>query len=305
MTETTATSPANARLMTAATYASVIVAAVLIVAKIGAYLVTDSVALLSTLIDSLLDAAASVINMFAVRHALTPADREHRFGHGKAESLAGLGQSAFIAGSAVFLIFEAGHRLYDVQPVHNSMIGIAVMAFSIVVTIVLVGFQRYVVRTTRSIAISADALHYFGDLLVNGSVILSLFLGMQFGWHVLDPIFAIGIACFIVISAWQIARQSLNQLMDRELPDHTRERIKEVVLAHPHVIAMHDLRTRIAGPTLFIQLHLEMDPEITLVRAHEISDSVEARLLNAFPGAEVIIHEDPAGIPETRREYVR
>ncbi|HYB09310.1 MAG TPA: cation diffusion facilitator family transporter [Alphaproteobacteria bacterium] len=305
MIQASVTSTRNARLMTAATHASVAAAAVLIVAKIAAFLVTDSVALLSTLIDSLLDAAASIINLLAVRHALTPADREHRFGHGKAESLAGLGQSAFIAGSAVFLIFEAGHRLFDVQPVHNGAIGMAVMAFSIVVTIGLVSFQRYVVRATGSVAIGADALHYFGDLLVNGSVLISLFLGMQFGWHILDPIFAIGIAAFIVASAWQISRKSLDQLMDRELRDDARSRIKEIVTENPHVVAMHDLRTRSAGPTLFIQLHLEMNPDITLARAHEISDSVEARLLEAFPGAEVIIHEDPAGIPELRREYAR
>jgi len=305
MIQASVTSTRNARLMTAATHASVAAAAVLIVAKIAAFLVTDSVALLSTLIDSLLDAAASIINLLAVRHALTPADREHRFGHGKAESLAGLRQSAFIAGSAVFLIFEAGHRLFDVQPVHNGAIGMAVMAFSIVVTIGLVSFQRYVVRATGSVAIGADALHYFGDLLVNGSVLISLFLGMQFGWHILDPIFAIGIAAFIVASAWQISRKSLDQLMDRELRDDARSRIKEIVTENPHVVAMHDLRTRSAGPTLFIQLHLEMNPDITLARAHEISDSVEARLLEAFPGAEVIIHEDPAGIPELRREYAR
>jgi ferrous-iron efflux pump FieF len=305
MTDTRVTSPKNARLMTAATHASVAAAAVLIIAKIGAFLVTDSVALLSTLIDSLLDAAASIINLFAVRHALTPADREHRFGHGKAESLAGLGQSAFIAGSAVFLIFEAGHRLFDVQPVHNGTIGIAVMAFSILVTVGLVAFQRYVVRATGSLAIGADALHYFGDLLVNGSVLVSLFLGMEFGWHILDPIFAIGIAGFIVVSAWRISRKSLDQLMDRELRDDARARIKEIVAEHPDVVAMHDLRTRSAGPTLFVQLHLEMDPNITLARAHEISDSVEARILQAFPDAEVIIHEDPAGVPEPRREYVR
>jgi ferrous-iron efflux pump FieF len=305
MTETPVTSPRNARLMTAATHASVAVAAVLIIVKIVAFLVTDSVALLSTLIDSLLDAAASIINLFAVRHALTPADREHRFGHGKAESLAGLGQSAFIAGSAVFLIFEAGHRLFDVQPVHNSAIGMAVMAFSILVTICLVAYQRYVVRATGSLAVGADALHYFGDLLVNGSVMVSLFLGMQFGWHILDPIFAIGIAGFIVVNAWQISRKSLDQLMDRELRDDARARIKEIVAESPHVVAMHDLRTRSAGPTLFIQLHLEMNPDITLARAHEISDAVEARLLEAFPGAQVIIHEDPAGVPESRREYAR
>jgi ferrous-iron efflux pump FieF len=305
MAELTLSATRNGRLMTRATYASVVVAALLIAIKAGAYLVTDSVALLSTLIDSLLDIAASVVNLLAVRHALTPADREHRFGHGKAEALAGLGQSAFIAGSAVFLIIEATHRLIDVQPVHNPVIGIAVMVISVVVTVGLVLFQRHVVRSTGSVAIKADALHYFGDLMVNASVVLSLILGMELGWHILDPAFAIGIALYIVLSAWLIVRQSLDQLMDRELPDADRQRIKEITLAEPGVVALHDLKTRAAGPKQFIQLHLEMDAGITLVRAHEISDAVEYRLLQAFPGAEVIIHEDPAGIPEPRQSFVR
>ena len=295
----------SAKLMTGATYASVAVAAALIVVKIGAYLVTDSVALLSTLIDSLLDVAASVINLVAVRHALVPADREHRFGHGKAEALAGLGQSAFIAGSAVFLIFVAGHRLFDIQPVHNGTVGIAVMALSVALTLGLLRYQRYVVRATRSLAIKADALHYLGDLMVNGSVMLALFLGVEFSWYVLDPVFAIVIAIYIVVSAWYIARQSLDQLMDRELPDDARQRIREIVLAHPGVVTLHDLRTRASGPMQFIQLHLEMDPAITLLRAHEIADAVEARLQEAFPEAEVMIHEDPAGLPEPRRSYAR
>ena len=295
----------SAALLSGATYASVAVALVLIIVKIGAFLLTDSVALLSTLIDSLLDAAASVINLLAIRQALVPADREHRFGHGKAEALAGLGQSAFIAGSAVFLIFVAGHRLVDVQPVHNGAIGIAVMALSIVLALGLLRYQRYVVRATRSLAIKADALHYLGDIMVNGSVMLSLFLGLEFGWHILDPLFAIVIAVYIVASAWFIARQSLDQLMDHELPDEARKRIREIALAHPGVVTLHDLRTRAAGRTQFIQLHLEMDPGITLLNAHEIADAVELQLQQAFPDAEVMIHEDPAGLPEPQRSYAR
>ncbi|HUC60964.1 MAG TPA: cation diffusion facilitator family transporter [Alphaproteobacteria bacterium] len=294
-------SPAQARLMRTATYASVSVAAVLILAKLAAFLATDSVALLSSLIDSLLDAAASVVNLYAVSQALVPADREHRFGHGKAEALAGLGQSAFIAGSAVFLLFEAGHRLIDVHPVKNGTIGIAVMLFSLAATLALVLFQRMVVRRTGSIAVGADALHYFGDVLVNGSVIIALLLGPALGWYALDPLFAIGIAIYIVVSAWSIARRSLDQLMDHELSDEARRRIVAVATAHRDVVALHDLRTRAAGTRQFIQFHLEMDPGIRLARAHEIADEVEAALLAEFPGAEVIIHEDPAGIDEPHR----
>src|SRR5262245_32162081 len=195
----------NARLMRRATYASVATAVTLILAKIVAYLLTDSVSMLSTLLDSLLDAAASVINLVAVRHALTPADREHRFGHGKAEALAGLGQSAFIAGSAVFLFFESIGRLVTPQPVTHGFIGIGVMLFSLALTLILNLYQRHVVRRTESIAISADALHYVSDIAANLAVLAALVLSSQFGWNRADPIFAIGVAFYVAYTAWQIA----------------------------------------------------------------------------------------------------
>lgn len=290
----------NAPLVRLATYASVATALVLILAKVVAYLLTDSVSLLSTLLDSLLDVAASLLNLLAVRHALTPADREHRFGHGKAEPLAGLGQAAFITGSAIFLLFEAGQRFIDPRPLHNTTLGIAVMAFSIAATVVLVAFQRHVVRRTGSVAIRADSLHYVGDVLVNGSVILALVLATQLGWSAIDAIFGLGISFYIVFTAWQIARASLDMLMDRELPDADRRRIREIALAHPQVSALHDLRTRAAGPNVFVQLHLEMDGRLSLFDAHAVADAVEVELMQAFPGAEVIIHQDPAGIREER-----
>ncbi len=286
-----------------ASYASVTVAGLLILIKAGAFILTDSVALLSSLINSMLDAAAAVVNLLAIRQALTPADREHRFGHGKAEALAGLGQSAFIAGSAIFLLFEAGHRLFAPQTLHNGAIGTGVMAFSVLATFGLVIYQRHVTRVTGSIAIGADLLHYVGDLLVNGSVILAIFLATALDWRMADPVFAILIAVYIVTSSWRIGRRSLDQLMDHELPDEARERIKTIALTNPGVLALHDLRTRAAGPNRFIQLHLEMSAEIPLTRAHEIADEVELELLKAFPGAEVIIHQDPAGIEEARAQF--
>ncbi|MGH6882930.1 MAG: cation diffusion facilitator family transporter, partial [Hypericibacter sp.] len=179
-----------ARLMRLATYASVATALVLIMAKIVAYLLTDSVSMLSTLLDSLMDAAASLINLIAVRHALTPADREHRFGHGKAEALAGLGQSAFIAGSAMFLLFESIGRLATPQPIENGMVGVGVMLFSMATTLALVLFQRQVIRRTGSIAVSADSLHYVGDIAANLAVLAALVLSSQLGWNRADPIFA-------------------------------------------------------------------------------------------------------------------
>ena len=289
--------------MRLATYASVSVAVVLIVAKFAAWLATDSVSLLSTLIDSLLDAGASLINLYAVRQALQPADREHRFGHGKAEPLAGLAQAAFICGSAAFLLIEAGKRFIQPRVLDNTEIGIAVMVFSIALTVALVLFQRHVVRQTGSVAISADSVHYRMDVLVNASVIVSLILVTEMGWRWADPLFATAIAGYIVWGAAVIGRQALNLLMDRELPDAERQRIRQIALAHPGVRNMHDLRTRSSGLQLFIQLHLEMDGSITLNQAHEISDQVEAEIERAYPMAEVIIHEDPEGVDEKRTTF--
>ena len=291
------------RLMRLATYASVAVALGLIAVKIVAYVLTDSVSMLSTLIDSLLDMAASLINLFAVRTALVPPDREHRFGHGKAEPLAAMGQSAFIGGSAAFLLVEAGNRLFNPTTVQNSVFGIAVMAVSIVATISLVTFQRYVVRRTRSVAIKADSLHYFSDLLVNCAVIVALILWRQFGWTFVDPLFAGAIGIYILFTAWQIAQGAFDLLMDRELPDAARRRIRDIALANKAVRDLHDLRTRSSGQSTFIQFHLELDGDMPLSRAHQVSDEVEAAILVAFPGAEVIIHQDPEGLEEVRPRF--
>jgi ferrous-iron efflux pump FieF len=296
--------PAN-RLRRLATYASVAVAALLISVKFAAWLETGSVALLSSLVDSLLDAAASLVTLVAVRHAMTPADREHRFGHGKAEPLAVLGQSAFITGSAMLLLAEAIRRLISPVPVENAPAGIAVTIFSIVATIGLVLFQQHVVRRTGSIAISADELHYRSDVVLNVSVISALVLGSALDLPILDPLFGGAIGLWIVYSAVRLARLSLFQLMDHELPDDERERIRAIAQSHPDVAAAHDLRTRVAGPTAFIQIHIEMDGAMSLVRAHEISDEVEAKLRAAYPNAEIIIHQDPEGIEEPRSNFPR
>jgi len=286
------------RLMRLATYAAVGMASTLIVVKFGAWLMTDSVSLLSTLIDSLLDVAASTVNLLAVRHALEPADEEHRFGHGKAESLAGLAQSAFISGSAVFLLLQAGERLFNPSPVHNTMIGYGVMAFSIVATIALVGFQKYVAKRTQSLAISADSAHYTMDVLVNLSVIVSLFLASEMGWQIADPLFAIAISFYILHGAYEIGIEAYHVLMDRELPDEDREKIRTLAIKHPQVISMHDLRTRQSGPDVFIQMHLEMRGELSLLEAHDVSEDVMHRVEAAYPRAEVLIHQDPTGIEE-------
>lgn len=290
---TTAKQIDKARLMQLATYASVMTAGILILAKLVAWFITDSVSILATLLDSSLDVLASLLNMFAVRHALQPADNEHRFGHGKAEALAGMGQSMFIAGSAGLLLLQAFGRILHPQDISGGLeVGVGVMIFSIVVTMALMMFQRYVIRLTDSTAIKADALHYKTDLLVNGSVIIALFLTF-YGWTHFDAIFAIAIALFILYSAWQIIRESIDLLMDHELPDEDKEKIIATVQQHHKVEGFHDLKTRRSGTTEFIQLHLELDSTLSLFDAHAIADEVDLQLKQLFPGAEIIIHEDP------------
>lgn len=303
--EPAAPSPALAGvLMRRATRASIAVALVMVAVKLGAWLLTDSVSLLSSLLDSLLDLASSVVNFVAVHQALVPADREHRFGHGKAEPLASLGQAAFITGSALVLLIQALQHLLTPAPVSHADIGMAVMVFAIIVTLVLVRYQNYVVRRTGSLVVSADELHYRADLILNGSVILSLIATNELGWAAIDPLFGAAIGVWIIYGAWRVAKKAIIQLMDHELPDEARARIRQLALAHPQVRAVHDLRTRAAGPNAFVQVHLEMDGDLPLKEAHRISDAVEADILAAFPHAEVMIHQDPVGVDEPRRSFV-
>ncbi len=296
---TSSQQPDTARLMRWATYASVSTALILIFVKVIAWFVTDSVSILATLLDSSLDVLASLVNLFAVHHALQPADKEHRFGHGKAEALAGMGQAMFIAGSAGFLLLQAVGRLLHPQEITAGLeIGVAVMIFSIIATLILISFQKYVIKHTNSTAIKADALHYKTDLLVNASVIVALLLTF-YGKGYFDALFGIGIALFILYSAWEIVKESIDLLMDHELPDEEREKIRQIVLNHAGTEGLHDLRTRRSGTRIFIQLHLELDSTLTLAAAHIIADDVENELESLFADAEVIIHEDPVILPIT------
>jgi ferrous-iron efflux pump FieF len=282
--------------MRRAAWAAVAVAALLILLKAVAYVITDSIAMLASLADSGLDLIGSTINLLAITQALTPADREHRFGHGKAEPLAGLAQGAFIAGSVTFLVIESVSRLVSPHPIEHGNVGLAVMAISIAAVTALVVVQRMAVARTGSLAIRADSLHYAGDLLTNIGVVVGIVLSVQFGWLLADPIVGLVVACILSFSAWHVFRQSYDQLMDRELPEDERVRIKEIVMGHRDVRNLHDLRTRAAGISTFIQMHIELDPALSLTRAHEVSDEVEADIHAAYPNAEIMIHQDPAGL---------
>jgi ferrous-iron efflux pump FieF len=285
--------PNPERLMRWATYASVSTALFLIITKLIAWFVTDSVSILATLIDSSLDMLASIVNLIAVRHALQPADKEHRFGHGKAEALAGMGQSMFIAGSAGVLLLQALERFFNPKEVMTNIdTGLAVMVFSMLMTLLLITFQNYVIKHTDSTAIKADALHYKTDLWVNGSVIFAL-LSAFYGYAYFDAFIALGIAIFVLYSAWEIVKESIDLLMDHELPNQQRNEIIAVITSNLGVIGYHDLRTRRSGTMVFIQFHLELDATLSLLEAHTIAEGVEEQLNELFQHVEVIIHEDP------------
>lgn len=285
------------RLLRLATNLSVAVAIVLIFAKGYAWWQTDSVAILASLVDSLMDAGASLLNLLAVRYALAPADASHRWGHGKAEAIAGLGQGVFIVGSGLFLVSEAVDRLLHPAPVSAFSVGIGVMILTIVLTAGLVAVQTAVIRRTCSAAIRADSLHYRADLLTNAAVLIALALA-HFGWSGVDPLFALAVAAYTLKAAWEIIRDALSELLDQELPEARRLEIIEIAGAHPRVQGVHDLRTRRSGRMDFIELHLELDDHMPLIVAHGISDAVEASIMEAIPHADVMIHLDPVSLDE-------
>lgn len=287
--------PEGGTLMKRATYVAIGVALLLMILKTYAWWHTRSLSLLSTLIDSTLDMAASTINLWAIHRALQPANRHYRFGQTKVEALAALGQSLFMGGSAALLLYNAGCRLINPAPLEDTQMGIGVMLVATLLTAGLVAFQRYVIQQTQSLAIKADALHYKSDLLMNLGVIITLYASDWLNNPWLDPAFAAAIAFYIIYTSWAIARDAVDVLMDRELPEAIRTQVRDLALAHPQVQGVHDLRTRSGGTRQFIQLHLELDGNMTLHEAHKIADTIEQKIEAALPNTEVIIHQDPLG----------
>jgi ferrous-iron efflux pump FieF len=288
------------RLNHLAAIASVGVAATLICAKLAIWVITGSVAVLGSLIDSGLDAIASIVTFISIGQAQQPPDRAHRYGHGKAEAIGAFVQAGFVLGSALFLASEALRRLINPQPVEQGGLGIAVLALAILLTAALLACQHFVVRRTGSIAIQADSMHYRSDLLMNLAVIAALGLTDATGWPIIDPLFGLGVVLVLLYSAFRVARDALDMLMDRELPAEQRAYIRRLALAHPGARNVHDLRTRRAGSDVFIELHLELDGELSLEHAHDITHEVEARIRAAFPAADIIVHQEPAGLADER-----
>ena len=293
-----------ARLVKSAALAATCLASLLLVIKIFAWWYTGSVSVLAALVDSLVDIAASLTNLLVVRYSLQPADAEHTFGHGKAESLAALAQSMFISGSALFLFLTGFQHLATPEPMHAPLVGMVVTVIALFSTLILVTFQRWVIRHTQSQAIRADMLHYLSDVVMNGAILLALALSW-YGFHRADSLFALGIGVWILYSALRMGYEAVQGLLDRALPDDERQAIVALIAAKEGVRGSHDLRTRQSGPTRFIQLHLELDDDLPLYQAHKIADELEKSLLKRFPGSDVIIHQDPCSVVPTEKPLNR
>ncbi|MCK8046904.1 cation diffusion facilitator family transporter [Shewanella sp. 1CM18E] len=275
-----------------ASRAAVATALTLIIIKLGAWMYSGSASMLASLTDSFADALASIVNFIAIRYAIVPADQDHRYGHGKAEPLAALAQSAFILGSAFLLFFHGGERLINPVEVKHATLGVVVSVIAIALTFALVMLQKRALAATSSTVVEADSLHYKSDLFLNAAVLLALVLS-QYGWWWADGLFALLIALFIGQQAIGLAYRSVQSLLDRELDDETRAKITEIAEQDPQVKGIHDLRTRESGKTMFIQFHLELDGDLSLHQAHKIAVATSERVRAEFVESEVIIHQDP------------
>lgn len=281
--------------------ASVIVVSILIAAKGALYAQAPSASVLASLMDSLSDAVVSVMNFLALRFSLKPADGGHRYGHGKIEGLAALGQSALIAAAAGLLLWESIDRFLHPHPVSDYWLGAGVMVFAIALSAGLVWVQNYSLRHAPSLAVEADKAHYEMDILINGGVIVIL-AALYYGaplW--LDPLFALAVCMYLGKTVYDIGRQGLDMLLDHELPAAVRQHIIDLVKKQEGVMGVHDLRTTRSGMRIFISFDIEVDPDLPLRAAHDIVRRVEKALLTDFPHAEIMIHADPFGDPHDSR----
>ena len=280
----------------ASSIVTMVMVSLMIATKAWAWLASGSASMLGSLTDSLMDITATLMSFLVLSYALRPADDDHRFGHGKAEALAGLGQAAFIAGSGCLLMFHGIERLINPVELSHSLLGVWVSIFAIACTLVIVFVQNKVVKHTESIAIKADSVHYKGDLILNAAVLLAILLA-YYGVLYADPLFAIGVAGYLLYNSWDIATESASHLMDKELPDEEKQSIFEIARNHNDVYGVHGIRTRQGGKVKFIQLHLELDDNLPLIRAHKVADEVELMITQQFESeVDILIHLDPLSL---------
>jgi cation diffusion facilitator family transporter len=283
------------------TRVTLIVAVLLVIAKLAGWLLTGSMVLLVSAVDSLVDTGASLVTLWGVRYAQRPPDREHRFGHGKAEAVAAFTQASFLAGAAFVLSFQSVQRLLFPVPLVALKIGFWLIGGSLAIALGLMAMQSWVVRKTGSTAIAADRAHYLTDIALNAAVLAALGVTRWTGWTRADPAFAVAISGYMLWNAYAIAREALEQLLDRELPGEDRRRIKATVRACAGVRDIHDLRTRFSGDRTFVEYHLEIDPRLTVDKGHAIGDATEVAVQRLLPGlVEATAHIEPHGIDDAR-----
>jgi ferrous-iron efflux pump FieF len=285
----------KARLTVNAALASVGAALLLLVLKASAAWETGSVAMLGSLADTALDLLASLVTLYGVRVAATPADHDHRFGHGKAEALAALFQVALITLSAAAIGWRAVVSLRADRATAEVEYGVAVSLIAIIVTFALLAYQRRIIAQTGSVAIRADNIHYQSDLLLNLAVVAALVLDQLAGLTGADPLFGIGIALWLAWGAFKASSQAIDQLMDKEWPEEKRRRFLDAAARHPQLRGIHDFRTRRSGSRDFAQFHMYVSPDMSVAKAHDVMDEVEARIAEEFPDVEILIHLDPEG----------
>lgn len=294
---------ATSTLARSAVIAALAVTLVLIAAKAVGWLMTGSVALLASLLDSTVDLAASCLALLAMRLAARPADRGHRFGHGKAEPLAAVAQAGFLIASAIAICLQSAQRLVDPQPVQDVPVGIGVTLLSLTLTVLLTLWQRHVHRRTGSLIVAADRANYTGDVALNLAVLLALGLNEALpGWP-MDALLSLPIAGLLAFNAFAIGRAAVDVLMDKELPEAERAAIRQCLEDEPECHGMHDLRTRSAGGRRFIEFHMEMDGQMSLHDAHAVADRVEKRLRQRWPEADIVVHQEPAGLEDERLDH--
>ena len=279
---------------------SISIAALLSLVKAAAVFYTGSLSILSSMIDSLADVLSSLITYVAICISDRPISERHRYGYGKAEAVSALVQAAFIAGSAGFILYDGVMRFIHPVVVEQTTLGISIMLFSLVLTLGLIIFQRYVIKHTNSKAIEADSAHYTVDVLSNFSVILSLLMVRYFHWQWFDVLTAVLIAIYLAFNAVHLAYDALNEITDAEVDEAIKQNIINIITSVDGVKGFHDLRTRVSGARMFIEIHLELDGQLSLFKTHTIADMVEEKIMASYPQAQIIIHQDPYGIKENR-----
>ncbi|MDD7021998.1 MAG: cation diffusion facilitator family transporter [Aeromonadales bacterium] len=286
------------RLVTFAGFASVATGVAFVFVKLAVWLLSGSSSMFASLTDSVFDSLAALINLVTLRYSLMPADREHRYGHFKAQALASLAQAAFIGGSAVLLVVHGIDKFRHPQEVENALVALGVSGCTIALTLILVSFQGYVYRKTRSELVYADRFHYISDIGLNLGVMAALALSF-YGHLWADGMFAAIIGVLILRGAWKIGYDAANTLVDKTLEVRENQEIMRALLTTPGVRSLHDLKTRKAGPQYFIQCHLVLDPKISLQDAHAIASAAERSVrASGFAEADISLHMEPDS-PET------